>query len=76
MRRRAFETAHAPAIEEIVRTRLDGFRGAEVPGSRGDREARSTIRRSGGRMLRASLVARLRDHQVRNNRHVLAGRRT
>jgi len=76
VRRRAFETAHAPAIEGIVRTRLNGFRGAEAPGSRGDREARSRIRRSGGRMLRASLVARLRDHQVRNNRHVLAGRRT
>jgi hypothetical protein len=68
---RAFETEKAHAIDEIVRRDLDAFRGAETPGSRREREIRKRIGKLGGRMLRACLLARLRDHQVRNNRHVL-----
>jgi hypothetical protein len=54
---------------------LGGFRGAEVPGSRPDRRTRTRIRRLARGMLRTCLFDRLRDHQIRNNRHVLARRR-
>jgi hypothetical protein len=72
--RRAFETDHAREIEEAVRHDLDGFRGAEIPGSRPDHDARKQIRTFRGALFRVCLTDRLRDHQVRNNRHVLARR--
>jgi len=73
--RRTFEAAQAWAIEEIVRGEFDGFRGMEAPGSRADRQVRRRIRRCSGSMLRACLADRLREHQLRNNRHVTARRR-
>jgi hypothetical protein len=75
LEQRAFEASHADAIDEVIRTDLDAFRGAETPGSRAARRARRKIRRLGGLALRTCLVDRLRDHQIRNNRHVLARRR-
>jgi len=68
--RRRFEQEHARAIDGIVSKEFDAFRGAETPGSRADTHMRRRIRRLRGRMLRACLIDRLRDHQVRNNRHV------
>lgn len=74
LEQRAFEAAQSRAVEEMVRGEFDAFRGAETPGSRGDREVRKRIRRCRGQILRACLADRLRDHQIRNNRHVLARR--
>jgi len=74
LEQRTFETDEARAIEEITRREFDGFRGAETPGAPADKQARKRIRMMGGRMMRACLVDRLRDYQVRNNRHVLARR--
>ena len=54
--RRAFEADHAREIEETVHHEFDGFRGAESPGSRRDRDARKKIRTFRGTFSRACLT--------------------
>lgn len=71
---RAFEQTHAAAIDATIASELDNFASAEPPGSRIETNLRRKIRNLGGRMLRTSLLHRLRDHQIRNNRHVLTSR--
>ena len=76
-----FEEACERTIEKIIVAELDGFRGAEVPGSRRERIIRRRIatltldghglEAYGKRMLRACLRDRLRHYQIQNNRHVL-----
>lgn len=69
---RRFEDMHAADLTTIVDTKLDGFNGAEVPGSTGAQDMRRRITTFEGATLRASLLGHLRDYQIRNNRHVLA----
>ncbi len=47
LEQRAFETSQAGTIDEIVVAGLGGFHGAEAPGSREDKVARSRIRQHG-----------------------------
>lgn len=72
---RAFERVQQATIDRLVATRFANFHGAEVPGSRADRAVRRKIGRLGPRMLRGSVLSRLRDYQIRNNRYVCARNR-
>jgi hypothetical protein len=72
LEQQGFEESHSAMIGQTVATRLDGFRGAEMPGSRGDRRLRRRIGSLGPKLFRTCLLNRLRDYQVRNNRHVMA----
>jgi hypothetical protein len=67
LEQRAFEAGHADAIEGAIRTQLDAFRRATMPGSRLERHVRRKIRKLRGRALRVCLIDRLRDHQIRNS---------
>jgi hypothetical protein len=79
--RRQFEEAHWSMIEKIVSAELDGFQGAEVPGSARDRTLRRWIdslaleghglEMHGKNMLRRCLRDHLRHYQIQNNRYVL-----
>jgi hypothetical protein len=67
-----FERSQAPAIERIIALELEGFSGAERPGSERDKAVRKRIgriTRGRSRMLRASLIDHLRDYQVQSNHH-------
>jgi hypothetical protein len=67
-----FERLQQGAIERIIALELDGFSGAEQPGSERDKAVRKRIRRTtpgGSRILRASLIDHLRDYQVQSNHH-------
>jgi hypothetical protein len=68
----AWEREHMNAIEDVIATKLRGFAEAEEPGSLGYRMVRRQIRWLRPRLLRRSLLDRLRDYQVRNNRYVRA----
>ena len=80
LEQRRFEESYAGVIEETIESQPEGFNGAESPGSQRENELRKLIRqvtRTGTKKLRICLLGRLRDFQVRNNRHVLAhGSRT
>jgi hypothetical protein len=70
-----FEESHEGAIEQLIASDLEGFKGAGTPGSEGDKEMRKRIRhvtRAGSKMLRTSLFDRLRDFQVQHNHHVVS----
>jgi hypothetical protein len=69
---RAFDLEQAGVIDGIVDREFDGFRGAEAPRSRLARRLARRARAFGG-AWRTSLLDRLRDHQIRNNRHVARG---
>jgi hypothetical protein len=67
-----FERSQEGAIERIVALELEGFSGAEWPGSERDiavRKRIGRITRGRSRMLRASLIDHLRDYQVQHNHH-------
>jgi hypothetical protein len=80
--RRQFEEPHREIIERIVAAELDGFQGAESPGSPRDKTLRRWIdslaleshglERHGKNMLRRCLRDRLRHYQIQNNRYVLS----
>ena len=80
--RRRFEEANRKTIEKIIASELDGFQGAEVPGSRRENRIRKRIANlrlegrgletHGKQMLKACLVDHLRHYQIQNNRHVMA----
>lgn len=77
---RQFEEAHVRTIEKIIVAELDGFQGAEIPGSRREQIIRRRIANLtldshgleayGKRMLRTCLSDRLRHDQIQNNRHM------
>jgi hypothetical protein len=79
---RRFEEANRRIIEKIVATELDGFHGAEMPGSRRARKIRKRIaslrleayglEAQGRHRLRVCLQDRLRHYQIQNNWHILA----
>jgi hypothetical protein len=79
---RRFEEANRRIVERIIATELDGFHGAEAPGSRGARKITRRIASlhlkgyglevQGKRRLKICLADRLRHYQIQNNRHVLA----
>ena len=72
LEQRSFEDASAGAIRQKVAAELDGFKGAERPGSPADKQMRRQIRSLSSGRLRASLLDQLRHYQIQNNRHVLA----
>jgi hypothetical protein len=67
---RQFEEEHREAIERFVTAELNGSSGT-VPTSGRENKIRTTAPRRNKRLLRSCLRDRLRDHQIRNNRHVL-----
>jgi hypothetical protein len=72
LERQRFERSNEGAIERVIALELDGFRGAEWPGSERDKVVRKRIgriTRGGSRILRASLIDHLRDYQVQYNHH-------
>ena len=79
--RRQFEESHRTMIEKIVAAELDGFQGAETPGSSRAKTLHRWIdslsleghglETHGKNMLRRCLHDRLRHYQIENNRHVL-----
>jgi hypothetical protein len=81
MARRQFEETHRDILEKIVAAELDGFQGAETPGSARDKTLRRWIdslaleghglETHGKNMLRRCLRDRLRHYQIQNNRYVL-----
>jgi hypothetical protein len=71
---RRFELANAAEIEELIEARLGRFRGAEMPGTIGERDVLRLISGAGNRKMRRCLLERLRDYQLHHNRHVLARR--
>jgi hypothetical protein len=72
LQQRGLEEANAGAIQEFVAAELGGFRGAEVPGSAGEKHMKELIADCNNKQLRACLLDRLRDYQIHNNRHVMA----
>jgi hypothetical protein len=72
---RAFDLGQADVVDGIVEREFGGFRGAESPRSRLARRLARRARAFGG-AWRTSLLDRLRDHQIRNNRHVTMAART
>ena len=75
LEQRRFEEANAHLIEETIVAEFEGFGGAETPGSSREQDIRKQIRHlrgTGTKLLRSCLLNRLRDYQVRHNRHVLA----
>jgi hypothetical protein len=79
--RRRFEESHRGIMEKIVAAELDGFQGAEAPGSQREKTLSRRIaslalkghglEKHGKNMLRRCLRDRLRHYQIQNNRHVL-----
>ncbi|MGC2694281.1 MAG: hypothetical protein WA738_00665 [Candidatus Angelobacter sp.] len=72
LQQRWFEENNARLLEDTVTTELDSFRGAEVPGSVGEKEITTQIKRVSAGAIRSALFDLLRDYQIRNNRHVRA----
>jgi hypothetical protein len=72
LEQRRFEQDHAREIEAAARELLAGREDAALPGSRAERALLTRIANAGGARLRSCLVDRLRDRQIRGNRHVLA----
>lgn len=70
--RQAFDEANALAIEHIETTEFDGFRGARIPGSRGEKQLMKRIGKCRPSLLRACLSDRLRHYQIQNSRRALA----
>lgn len=65
-----FEESQGDTIERLIAHDLNGLKGAETPGSAGDKAMRQRIRRvtrTEGSRLRRCLFDRLRDFQVRHN---------
>jgi len=69
LEQRWFEEKSARLIENIAVTELKGFSGAEEPGSAAEKKAKRRIRRLSRGRVRTALLERLREHQIRNNRH-------
>jgi hypothetical protein len=70
LRQGEWEESHQEEVARIVESELGGFENAEDPGSDGDRAVRGRIRRltgTRGKEMRATLLDRLRDFQIRNN---------
>lgn len=72
LQERQFDDARGADLARIIESELDRFRGAEVPGSAAANDMRRRIARGYPPTLRRGLLRLLRDHQIRNNRHVLA----
>lgn len=75
LEQRQFEGVSAALLERKIRDELDGFDGAEIPGSREARKMIARLRRSGrsgSPLLRAALRDYFRDFQIRHNPHVAA----
>jgi hypothetical protein len=70
LQQRWFEENNKQLLQNIMATELDGFRGAEVSGSKSNKEAGRRIRKLSQGPVRTSLLNMLRDYQIRNNRHV------
>ncbi|HEU4415600.1 MAG TPA: hypothetical protein VFT65_12515 [Candidatus Angelobacter sp.] len=70
LQQRWFEDNNASLLENLIANDLDGFRGAETPGSTGEKEIVAQIKRISADPIRAALLDLLRDYQIRNNRHV------
>ena len=73
LQQRWFEDNNTSLLKNLIATELDGFRGAETPGSMGEKEIVAQIKRVSAGPVRAALLDLLRDHQIRNNRHVREG---
>lgn len=67
---RRFDEEHADQLTADVDTRLDGFRGAEVPDSHEACAMRRRIKAVSPRQFRHALLDRLRDYQIGRNRHI------
>jgi hypothetical protein len=82
LQRRRCEEVNATMMQEIIARQLDGFLGAEAPGSSGEKRVRGLIsgvtisgKKIGGmtsRQLRTCLRESLRHYQIHHNRHVRA----
>ena len=70
-----FEDAHAAELATTIDAEFGGFSQATAPGSTGAESTEQEIASLGPAAFRTSLLAALRDYQIRNNRHVLAARR-
>lgn len=69
LQQRWFEENNEQLLQNIVATEPEGFHGAEEPGSAAEKQAKRHIKRLSKGPVRRTLLAMLREHQIRNNRY-------